>query len=81
MSNPAFMSVCFEGQKKELKSLYGKMKRLQEREKTLVENSFYYPQRWLGNLVTRLGGNWHKVYCRGEIWSWGQVLRCDDCRF
>jgi hypothetical protein len=68
MSNPAFMSVCFEGQKKELKSLYGKMKRLQEREKPLVENSFYYPQRWLGNLVTRLGGNWHKVYCRGE-WS------------
>ena len=68
MSNPAFMSVCFEGQKKELKSLYGKMKRLQEREKPLVENSFYYPQRWLGNLVTRLGGNWHKVYCMGE-WS------------
>ena len=68
MSNPVFTSVCFEGQKKELKSLYGKMKRLQEREKPLVENSFYYPQRWLGNLVTRLGGNWHKVYCRGE-WS------------
>ena len=62
------MSVCFEGEKRELKSLYGKMKRLQERKKPLVENGFYCPQRWLGNLVTRLGGNWREVYCRGE-WS------------
>ena len=68
MSNPAFMSVYIEGDKRELKSLYGKMKRLQERKKPLVENGFYHPQRWLGNLVMRLGGNWHDVYCRGE-WS------------
>ena len=62
------MSVCFEGERRELKSLYGKMKRLQERKKPLVENGFYCPQRWLGNLVTRLGANWREVYCRGE-WS------------
>lgn len=68
MSNPAFMSVCFEGERRELRSLYGKMKRLQEREKPLVENGFYYPTRWLGNLVTRLGSDWHDVYCRGT-WS------------
>lgn len=68
MSNPAFMSVVFEGERRELKSLYGKMKRLQERNKPLVENGFYYPQRWLGNLVTRLGGDWRNVYCRGT-WS------------
>ena len=68
MSNPAFMSVCFEGERCELRSLYGKMKRLQERKKPLIENGFYHPQRWLGNLVTRLGANWHEVYCRGE-WS------------
>ena len=60
------MSVCFEGERRELKSLYGKMKRLQERKKPLVENGFYCPQRWLGNLVTRLGGNWQDVYCKGE---------------
>ena len=60
------MSVCFEGEKRELKSLYGKMKRLQERKKPLVENGFYYPTRWLGNLVTRLGADWHEVYCKGE---------------
>lgn len=68
MSNPAFMSVIFEGEKRELRSLYGKMKRLQERKKPLVENGFYYPTRWLGNLVTRLGADWHEVYCRGT-WS------------
>ena len=68
MSNPAFMSVCFEGERRELKSLYGKMKRLQERKKPLVENGFYYPTRWLGNLITRLGVDWHEVYCKGE-WS------------
>ena len=68
MSNPAFMSVCFEGEQRELRSLYGKMKRLQERKKPLVENGFYYPTRWLGNLVTRLGADWHEVYCRGT-WS------------
>ena len=60
------MSVCFEGDRRELRSLYGKMKRLQERKKPLVEKGFYCPQRWLGNLVTRLRGNWHDVYCRGE---------------
>ena len=62
------MSVCFEGERRELRSLYGKMKRLQERKKPLVENGFYYPTRWLGNLVTRLGADWHDVYCRGT-WS------------
>ena len=65
MSNPAFMSVCFEGKRRELRSLYGKMRRLQERKKPLIENGFYYPKRWLGNLVARLGADWHEVYCRG----------------
>ena len=41
------------------------MKRLQERKKPLVENGFYYPKRWLGNLVVRLGADWHEVDCRG----------------
>ena len=74
MSNPAFMSVCFEGEQRELRSLYGKMKRLQERKKPLVENSFYYPTRWLGNLVTRLGADWHDVYCRGT-WSYLELKK------
>ena len=65
MSNPAFMSVVFEGDKREVRSLYGKMKRLQERKESLVENCFYQKKRWLGNLVTRLGEDYREVYCRG----------------
>ncbi len=68
------MSVCFEGEQRELRSLYGKMKQLQERKKPLVENGFYYPTRWLGNLVTRLGADWHDVYCRGE-WSYLELKK------
>ena len=74
MSNPAFMSVCFEGERRELRSLYGKMKRLQEREKPLVENVFFYPKRWLGNLVTRLGADWREVSCRGT-WSYLELKK------
>ena len=75
MSNPAFMSVYFEGESHELKSLYGKMKRLQERKKPLLKNGFYCPQRWLGNLVKRLGNNWREVYCRGE---WSDLILTDE---
>ena len=75
MSNSAFMSVYFEGERRELKSLYGKMKRLQERKKPLVENGFYNPKQCLGNLVTRLGANWHEIYCRGE---WSELKLTDN---
>ena len=65
MSNPAFMSVSIVGDRRQMRSLYGKMLRLQNRKKPLVENGFYYPKRWLGNLVVRLGGDYNEVYCRG----------------
>ena len=65
MSNPAFMSVCFVGDRRQMRSLYGKMLRLQNRKRPLVENGFYYPKRWLGNLVVRLGADCQEVYCRG----------------
>jgi hypothetical protein len=48
-----------------MRSLYGKMLRLQNRKKPLVENGFYNPKRWLGNLVAELGADWREVYCRG----------------
>ena len=70
------MSVCFEGERRELRSLYSKMKRLQERKKPLVENGFYYPTRWLGNLVTRLGGDTREVYCRG---TWSDLRLSEKC--
>lgn len=59
------MSVCIVGDRRQMRSLYQKMLRLQNRKKSLIENGFYYPKRWLGNLVARLGGNYHEVYCRG----------------
>ena len=65
MSNPVFTDIVLEGDKREVRSLYGKMKRLQERRLPLVENGFYEPKRWLGNLVARLGEDCKGVYCRG----------------
>lgn len=70
MSNPAFTSVVFEGDRRQLRSLYGKMKRLQERRRPLLKNGFRYPERWLGNLVARLGGSWRDVECRG---TWDEL--------
>lgn len=52
------------GSKKELSDLNKKMERLENRKKSLVKNSF--GNTWLGNLVKLLGGDWEKVYCRGE---------------
>ena len=80
MSNPAFMSVCIEGVRRQLRSLHGKMLRLQNREKPLIDNGFYYPKRWLGNLVARLGADYHEVFCRGtwdELQLSGGVLSFD----
>ncbi len=65
MSNPAFMSVSIVGDRLQMRSLHQKMLRLQNRKKPLIENGFYYPKRWLGNLVARLGGDYKEVYCRG----------------
>lgn len=52
------------GSKKEVLDLNKKMERLENRKKSLVKNGF--GNTWLGNLVESLGGDWEKVYCRGE---------------
>lgn len=52
------------GSKKELSDLNRKMEKLENRKKSLVKNGF--GNTWLGNLVKYLGGDWEKVYCRGE---------------
>lgn len=72
MSNPAFMSVSIVGDRRQMRSLYQKMIRLQNRKEPLIENGFYYPKRWLGNLVARLGGDWHELYCRGT-WDYLKI--------
>lgn len=57
-----------------MRDLYDKIKSLEERETSLVENGF--GKLWLGNLVTLLGGDWNKFYCRGEIEYF--EIDCDD---
>ena len=52
------------GSNKELSDLNKKMERLENRKKSLVKNSF--GNTWLGNLMESLGGDWEKVYCRGQ---------------
>lgn len=52
------------GSKKEVLDLNKKMEKLENRKESLVKNSF--GNTWLGNLVESLGGDWEKVYCRGQ---------------
>lgn len=47
------------------KDLYEKIDSLQRMTKPLVPNGF--GKLWMGCLVDLLGGDWKKVYCRGEI--------------
>ena len=76
MPNWCSTSYVIDGKRKEVQSLFSKMNNLENRKKPLVGNTF--GKTWLGCLVTRLGGDWQKVYCRGS-WSdldWnGAILR------
>lgn len=57
-------SYALIGDRKEVRSLYNKMKRLQTRRSPLVPNGF--GTRWLGCLVKSLGKDPQSVYCRGQ---------------
>ena len=76
MPNWCYTSYVIDGKRKEVQSLFSKMNNLENRRKPLVDNSF--GKTWLGCLVTKLGADWQKVYCRGS-WSdldWnGSILR------
>ena len=76
MPNWCSTSYVIDGKRKEVQSLFSKMNNLENRKKPLVDNTF--GKTWLGCLVTKLGGDWQKVYCRGS-WSdldWnGAILR------
>ena len=76
MPNWCYTSYVIDGKRKEIQILFSKMNNLENRKKPLVGNTF--GKRWLGCLVTKLGGDWQKVYCRGA-WSdldWnGAILR------
>lgn len=53
------------GDLKEVKELHRALKYIDKRKTTIVKNGF--GKWWLGNLVTKLGGDWEKYRCRGEI--------------
>ena len=66
MPNWASTSYVFKGaDEKQAKDLYEKIDSLAKMEEPLVPNGF--GKLWMGCLVNLLGGDWDKVYCRGEI--------------
>ena len=62
MPNWCFTSFVVRVEDKEVCDLYEKMRSLEQREESLVENGF--GKTWVGNLVTLLGGDWNTIYCR-----------------
>ena len=73
MPNWSYTNYAVTGDRKEVESLYGKMKRLEERSEPLLPNGF--GKTWLGCLVKRLGKNPQQVYCRG---MWQNASLSDD---
>ena len=64
---PNWCSVSYKcvGDSKEVKSLYNVLEYINKRKTTILKNGF--GKWWLGNLVHKLGGDWEKYRCRGEI--------------
>lgn len=66
MPNWASTAYVFKAKDQEqAKDLYEEIDSLAKMEKPLVPNGF--GKLWMGCLVNLLGGDWDKVYCRGEI--------------
>lgn len=53
------------GDLKDVRSLYKALKYIDKRKTSIIKNGF--GKWWLGNLVVKLGGNWERYRCRGEI--------------
>lgn len=53
------------GDLNEIKSLHNILIYMKKRKTSILPNGF--GKMWLGNLVHKLGGNWRKLRCRGEI--------------
>lgn len=65
MPNWAYTSYRIVGKKEEVQDLYSKIQQLQNMEEPL--ETYGFGNLWLGCLLTILGGDWEKVYCRGKI--------------
>lgn len=53
------------GDLKEVKALHRILKYIDKRKTSITKNGF--GKWWLGNLVVKLGGDWERYRCRGEI--------------
>lgn len=69
---PNWASITYKcvGDPKEIRQLHGVLRYIEKRKTTIVPNGF--GKWWLGNLVTKLGGNWEKYSCRGDIVDYSQ---------
>ena len=67
MPNWCFTQYAITGERREVRSLYNKMKRLQQRKTPLLPNGF--GAAWLGCLVKSLGSDLDAVYCRGHWYN------------
>jgi len=65
MPNWCYTSYTCVGDAKDIKNFQKLILSLERRKKPLVPNGF--GNLWLGCIVKKLGGDWHKVYCRGSI--------------
>ena len=65
MPNWAYTQYKIKGSEEEVVALHKTIQDLEQREESLLPNGF--GKLWLGNLVHVLGGDWEKLYCRGQI--------------
>ncbi len=65
MPNWCYTNYVIEGREEEVAALHKIIQDLEAREESLLPNGF--GKLWLGNLVHTLGGDWKKIYCRGQI--------------
>ena len=65
MPNWAYTSYVVKGSAEEVAALHKIIQDLEAREESYLPNGF--GKLWLGNLVSILGGDWEKIYCRGHI--------------
>lgn len=65
MPNWCNVTYAVTGNSDSVKKLYRIVKDLSKRKTPLVPNDFGL--LWLGCVITKLGGNWKDIYCRGDI--------------
>ena len=65
MPNWAYTSYVIKGSESEVAALHKTIKDLEAKKGSYLPNDF--GKLWLGNLVSILGGDWEKIYCRGQI--------------